>query len=141
MGASHLQEAADRIPDRFGIQDQNPQGYKPDGGTSSHSRYLPTGTSLPGNQEKLALAILALKKPTVLVIISGEGVAIDQLIAPADAILYHAYPGGTGGMAIAESILGKHNRFGASQSSWSIDLPVSTCHRSCALYVHSILKS
>lgn len=115
-----VQEAADRIPDRFGLQDQNSQGYKPDSGTSSPSRYLSTGTSLPGNQEKLALAILALNKPTVLVIVSGEGVAIDQLIGPADSILYHAYPGGTGGTAIAESILGQHNRFGTYVPPFSV---------------------
>ena len=30
-------------------------------------RYLPTGTSLPGSQEELALAVLALKKPTAMV--------------------------------------------------------------------------
>lgn len=36
----------------------------------------------------------------------------------ADAVLFHAYPGGTGGTAIAESILGKHNRFGRLTMSW-----------------------
>jgi hypothetical protein len=57
-----------RIPNRAGIQDQNIEHYKPDGG-SSGPLLLPTGTSLPGNQEKLALAILALKKPTATVLI------------------------------------------------------------------------
>lgn len=109
-------EAADRIPDRDGVEDQNSVHYQPDSG-SSGPRFLPTGTSLPGNQEKLALAILALKIPTVLVLISGEGIAIDPLLS-ADAILYHAYPGGTGGTAIAESILGLHNRFGRLPMSW-----------------------
>ena len=110
-------EAADRIPSRAGIHDQNVEHYMPDGG-SSGPLLLPTGTSLPGNQEKLALAILALGKPTAVVLISGEGIAIDALMAPADALLWHGYPGATGGTAIAESILGRHNRFGRLPMSW-----------------------
>merc|ERR1712178_668173 len=104
-------EATDRIPDRFGIPDG------PDGG-SSGPRYLPTGTSLPGSQEALASAVLALKKPTVMALISGDGIAVDSLLPQSDAILFHAYPGGTGGLVLAESILGKHNRFGRLTMSW-----------------------
>ena len=92
--------------------------YMPDSGTSSPSRYLPTGTSIPGSHEILAQQVLALKKPTATVIFSGEGVAIDQLVAPADALLVQAFPGGSGGRAVAESILGQHNRFGRLSSSW-----------------------
>ena len=122
-------EAADRIRDRFGIQNENgpgpwnhtgpddDNGYDPDSG-SSGPRHLLTGTSLPGSQEALASAILALKKPTAMALVSGEGVAIDSLLSSADAILFHAYPGGTGGTAIAESVLGRHNRFGRLTMSW-----------------------
>merc|ERR1712232_505849 len=53
-----------------------------------------------------------------MALISGEGIAIDGLIGESDAILFHAYPGGTGGTALAESIMGKHNRFGRLTMSW-----------------------
>ena len=78
---------------------------------------LPTGTSLPGSQGALALAVLATGVPTTLMLVSGESLAIDALLSadlphPPAAILYHAYPGGTGGTALVESLLGHHNRFG-----------------------------
>lgn len=53
-----------------------------------------------------------------MALISGEGIAIDNLIGPSDAILFHAYPGGTGGTAIAESLFGMHNRFGRLTMTW-----------------------
>ena len=49
---------------------------------------------------------------------TGDGIAIDKLLAPSDAILFHAYPGGTGGTAIAESIYGLHNSFGRLTMTW-----------------------
>lgn len=97
------------------MKDQNSEKDMPDGG-SSGPRYLPTGTGLPGSQQRLLDAVLALGKPTVVVLISGEGIAVDTLAAHASdgandtAILYHAYPGGTGGTAIAESVLGRTYR-------------------------------
>jgi hypothetical protein len=60
-------------------------------------------------------------------LISGDGIAVDKLVGAADAILFHAYPGGTGGTAIAESILGMHNRCGPARAVAAIPPRPALC--------------
>ena len=52
-----------------------------------------TNITLPGLQEKFALAVFDIGKPTVIVLVNGGVVAIDNLIAPASAIVEAFYPG------------------------------------------------
>jgi beta-D-xylosidase 4 len=58
-----------------------------------------TNTTLPGVQEDLALAMLALNKPTVVVLLNGGIVSVDRLAAASAncAIVEAFYPGVRGG--------------------------------------------
>ena len=71
-------------------------------------------TRLPGFQQELALQLLALRKPTVVVLLNGGIVSVDQLAAPAVncAIVEAWNPGIRGGWAIAKALFGITNRWG-----------------------------
>lgn len=64
---------------------------------------------LPGAQEKLARAILALGKPVVAVLETGRPYAIPWLDEKANAILQAWLPGEEGGTAIADVLFGDFN--------------------------------
>ena len=72
----------------------------------SHDR---TSISLPGNQQSLASQICAIGKPTVLVLIGGGVLAIDELKQQCPSILYSWYPGFRGAQAITDVIFGAFN--------------------------------
>ena len=67
---------------------------------------------LPGMQNALIEAVLALQKPTVAVVVAGRPYAIPELLAGADAVLYAFYPGPMGGQALAELLLGERSPAG-----------------------------
>jgi beta-glucosidase len=75
----------------------------------SHDR---TTIDLPAVQHRLAAAILALKKPTVIFLLNGGSVAIEPELESHAAIIEAFYPGFEGGKAIARSLFGQTNRFG-----------------------------
>ena len=75
----------------------------------SHDR---TAIDLPGVQHQLAAAVLALNKPTVIVLINGGMVAIAQEKASNAAILSAGYPGFLGGSVIAETLFGNNPSLG-----------------------------
>jgi hypothetical protein len=82
--------------------------------TEGHDR---TNTTLPGMQEELALQLLALNKPTVVVLLNGGIVSVDALLAKAlpsnpPAIVEAWNPGIRGGVAIAKALFGVTNRWG-----------------------------
>lgn len=67
---------------------------------------------LPGKQQQLITSVArAAKKPVVLVLLSGG--PVDITLAKYDhkigGILWAGYPGGAGGLAVAEIIFGDHN--------------------------------
>jgi beta-glucosidase len=64
---------------------------------------------LVGQQEELARAILALHKPTVVVLLNGRPLAVDYLAEHAPALLEGWYLGQETGHAVADTILGKVN--------------------------------
>ena len=64
--------------------------------------------SLPGQQYEFALNICLLNKPTILILINGGIVAIDQLKYTCNSILEAWYPGFRGAQAIANTIFGFH---------------------------------
>eukprot|EP00164_Ancoracysta_twista_P003087 GFYU01004121.1.p1 GENE.GFYU01004121.1~~GFYU01004121.1.p1 ORF type:complete len:789 (-),score=304.22 GFYU01004121.1:39-2405(-) len=68
--------------------------------------------SLPGMQEKFARAILSLKKPTVIVLVNGGPLAIDNLLDTPSAIVEAFYPSVHGAKALAETLFGQANKWG-----------------------------
>jgi len=75
-----------------------------------------TDTALPGEQEEFALQVLALGKPTVVVLINGGALAIDALLdetrAAPYAIVEAFNPNVAGGAPIAAALFGEMNRWG-----------------------------
>jgi beta-glucosidase len=67
---------------------------------------------LIGRQEKLAEAVLALGKPTVIVLINGRPISIDSLAKKAPAIVECWYLGQETGRAISDVIFGRINPSG-----------------------------
>jgi len=87
-------------------------------------------TALPGIQEAFAKSVLALNKPTVLLLTNGGALAIDDLINRSSSSVPYAIveafnPAVVGGRAIASSLFGVENRWGK--------LPVT-------LYPHSFIR-
>ncbi len=64
---------------------------------------------LPGVQNELAQAILAVGKPVVVVLVNGRPLAIPDLVGKAAAILEAWLPGEEGGAAVADVLFGKVN--------------------------------
>ncbi|MFO1148376.1 MAG: beta-glucosidase BglX [Alsobacter sp.] len=62
---------------------------------------------LPGDQMALARAVLALGKPTAVVLFNGRPLAIEDLHKEAPAILEAWFPGSMGGLAAARLLTGK----------------------------------
>eukprot|EP00760_Papus_ankaliazontas_P030451 PhM_4_TR4835/c0_g1_i1/m.71676/K15920/XYL4; beta-D-xylosidase 4 len=68
--------------------------------------------TLPGQQVPFVQEILALKKPTVMVVVNGGAVALDGLIDPTNAIIEAFYPSVQGSAALSTALFGDANRFG-----------------------------
>ncbi|PYP09595.1 MAG: glucan 1,4-alpha-glucosidase [Gemmatimonadetes bacterium] len=68
-----------------------------------------TSLDLPAPQEHLLERIVALGKPTVLVLLSGSAVAVTWAQEHVPAILEAWYPGQAGGTAIADVLFGTYN--------------------------------
>ncbi|CAJ1379602.1 unnamed protein product [Effrenium voratum] len=71
-------------------------------------------TALPGLQSKFAQQVLALGKPTVLVLVSGGPMAIDELMSDGAgfALIQAFFPSHKGAQALGMSLFGKENRWG-----------------------------
>ena len=68
--------------------------------------------SLPGNQEQLLEAVVAVGKPVVMVLENGRPLTIGWAKEHVPAILEAWYPGEFGGKAIAETLFGDNNPAG-----------------------------
>ena len=66
-------------------------------------------STLTGLQQTLLEQIVALGKPTVLVLIAGSALSIGWAHEHVDAIVYAWYPGQEGGNAIADVLFGDYN--------------------------------
>jgi len=69
-------------------------------------------TTLPGLQESFAMKVFAVGKPTVLILVNGGILSIDNLINSSKAIVEAFNPSVPGGKALAESLFGIQNRWG-----------------------------
>lgn len=67
------------------------------------------GFALPGSQMELAAAVLALGKPTVLVLVNGGIVAIDELLPKAAAVV-EAFLPALQAPVLAQQLFGATNR-------------------------------
>lgn len=67
---------------------------------------------LPESQRLLMSTILALGKPTVVILMAGSSIDIAKAHAEADAVLLTWYPGARGGSAVAELLFGKESPSG-----------------------------
>lgn len=73
---------------------------------------------LPGFQEELALAVVAVGKPVVLLIVSGRPVELAR-VEPAMAAIFALWqPGTRGGAAIADLLLGRREPVGRLAVTW-----------------------
>src|SRR2546430_14334569 len=68
-----------------------------------------TRLDLPAPQQHLLERIVALGKPTVLVLMSGSAVAVNWAQEHVPAILEAWYPGQAAGTAIADVLFGDYN--------------------------------
>jgi len=76
---------------------------------------------LPKPQRQLMDAVLAVGKPTVIVLMAGSSIDLGEAAEKANAVLLSWYPGARGGKAVAELLLGK--------ASPSGKLPVTFYHQ------------
>lgn len=71
-----------------------------------------TGIDLPAPQQRLLERVMAVGKPTVLVLLSGSALAVNWAQDNVPAILEAWYPGQAGGTAIADVLFGDYNPAG-----------------------------
>ena len=71
-----------------------------------------TSIDLPIPEQDLLEALVATKKPVVLVLTNGSALAVNWAKEHANAILEAWYPGEEGGTAVAETLSGKNNPAG-----------------------------
>ena len=62
---------------------------------------------LPETQRKLMDAVLAVKKPTVIVLMAGSAIDLGRGAGEANAVLLSWYPGARGGKSVADILFGK----------------------------------
>lgn len=68
--------------------------------------------SLPGHQEALVKAVAGTGTPTVVVLVGGSAITMQNWIHDANAILDVWYPGDEGGNAVADVLFGDYNPAG-----------------------------
>ncbi|MGQ7871231.1 glycoside hydrolase family 3 C-terminal domain-containing protein [Sunxiuqinia sp. sy24] len=68
--------------------------------------------ALPGHQEELINAVAATGKPTVVVLVGGSAITMNNWIDQANGILMAWYPGENGGNALADVLFGDENPAG-----------------------------
>ncbi len=66
-----------------------------------------TSLLLPASQRRLMDAVLAVGKPTVIVLMAGSAIDLKEAGEKADAVLMAWYPGARGGEAVADVLLGR----------------------------------
>jgi beta-glucosidase len=65
--------------------------------------------NLPGLQQRLLEEVVAVGKPTIVVLVSGSALSVTWAEEHADAIVQLFYPGEEGGTALADALFGAYN--------------------------------
>ena len=99
--------------------DERIEGEEPDDGNAYGSGDK-EDLLLPPPQRKLLDTVLALNKPTVVLLMAGSSVDVSSAQKKADAVMLTWYPGARGGKAVAELLFGN--------ASPSGKLPVTFYH-------------
>jgi beta-glucosidase len=85
-----------------------------------------TNLGLPGQQlqlvQQIAVALAALGKPYVVVMMNGRPLTIDWLAAHAPALLEAWYPGTEGGDAVADNLFGTNDPSGKLPMSFPVNV-------------------
>lgn len=87
------------------------EGEEGDAGNSYASGDKPD-LDLPGEQQKLMEAVVAVGKPVILVLLSGSALAVNWADEHVQAIVQAWYPGAMGGEAIASMLFGNYSPSG-----------------------------
>ena len=77
---------------------------------------------LPGHQEALARAILALKKPVIVILSTGRPLTATWLFEKASAVLVTWFLGSEAGYAVADVLSGQYNPSGRLPVTWPMAL-------------------
>jgi len=86
--------------------------------TMNGERASRSSLTLPGEQQRLLEAVVALNKPVVLVLMTGRPLDLNWASTHVPAILNAWYPGSEGGHAVANLLFGKANPSGHLPLSW-----------------------
>lgn len=78
--------------------------------------------SLPGHQEELIQAVAETGTPTVVILVGGSAITMQNWLPKASAILDVWYPGDEGGNAIADVLFGDYNPAGRLPVTFPIDV-------------------
>lgn len=73
---------------------------------------------LPGKQQALIDALLATKKPVVVVLLTGRALAVPELAEKSPALVHAFFPGIEGGHALADVLFGDYNPGGKQPVTW-----------------------
>ena len=73
---------------------------------------------LPGSQQRLIDALLATKKPVVVVLLTGRALAVPALAEQSGALVHAFFPGLEGGNALADVLFGDYNPGGKEPITW-----------------------
>jgi len=73
---------------------------------------------LPGKQQALVDALLATRKPVVVVLLTGRALAVPSLVEGSGALVHAFFPGVEGGHALADVLFGDYNPGGKEPVTW-----------------------
>ena len=74
---------------------------------------------LPGEQQQVVDAVVAMGKPTVVIVISGGSVTVENVVGnPKIALVYAGFGGEAGATALVNVLTGKHNPSG--RLAWTV---------------------
>jgi beta-glucosidase len=108
--ACSMAERADAVVLCLGL-DAEIEGEQGDAGNSAAAGDK-VSLGLPGLQQRLLEEVVAVGKPTVVVLISGSALAVGWADENAGAVLQAFYPGQAGGTAIADVLFGSYSPAG-----------------------------
>jgi beta-glucosidase len=73
---------------------------------------------LPGAQQALIDALVATRKPVVVVLLTGRALAVPELVQGSGALVHAFFPGIEGGRAIVDVLFGDFNPGGKEPVTW-----------------------